>query len=1148
MKNSFNTKIAILLFILSILLVVKWLPGDLIVAGGDVGIPVLNPQKVLYEQSYSWWDTHATGVSNQTTYTALPFYVLLTALEKFGANPAFNQKLLFIAILFGGSISIYFLALQFSFKRSYAAIASLFYIFNLITLSVWQRGVHNAMLMLLLGPLSLLILVKGIKEKKYSSIIWINIVSLLLSYVFGALGYVFSLWLLWIVYLIINLCTNWRDKTTRNFNLIYYLILIISWIGTNSWWLLHLIYSTSEIIGQFSQEELKSRGSDVLAGLKPYHQPQYILRGLSAFYHYGVKDWGNSYFNPLLILFSWVPTIIVFSTAVIKENYKSAYWKFLMALIIIILVFSKGVNAPLGLLNALLYDIFPLFTPLRNPYEKIGILLAIPFSLLFAQGLQQITNFLILKKMKYFKTLIILIGFICLTILVWPLWSGKILISEGRKYKVSIPNYYQQANTWLKEKVLAEDVRILHLPTAWGESIDYNWEYTGIEPSQYFFNGSSIGYEIGVMSVDSRIRDIIIALHNQNIKDFQSGIASLNIGWVVFHNEIVWRPRILESPERIKSFISSNSQLFEHQIDFGPLSIYKINNLHKPGHLYTTDKLIAVSGLKPQSSLNIWDKIINPSDSFVSELSNGNLNSLSKYISESIIYPKNISKYNPFDNMNRQDSFNSIATVNILPDSLFYPVVLFKERILDFLSQHDPVLSCFSLSGKRLKEAALMSRQNKHEDTKKSLERYTKQLKECSALNKNNVIGYMKVNHYKDLTLGQLIKQMSVLDNEFGNVSVVEEGKSAKITLTEYLADLGFTSMFKPLKEDNNKQKVLYRYDVPEEDYYTIKFNNQTQKFIKVLPTIVQIDEEAVELVPTVNGTNIEFPAVKLSKGKHEIQLNIEQNHNLINGQLESKFAKPDAGFIAKRDETTGQIVFATQEALNYKSLNFDPSDIQVGQEYELEFDIVSNGSIPPFLVITHDSDPYDASGNQIPAFQRQIELNKVGNTQAWQSIRMDYSPALNATNAKLSFIIFPSTAVEIKNVSFKEKFSAQLVLEKASKRLISGLNIVDMNWKKINPTLYELTISNQKLPFVLIFSETFHPLWELQDAEGKVVKLPHFSINGFANAWLAEKVVPQKIYVKFILQDIRNKGIYISLVSYILLIGLVVVLKYRRK
>lgn len=1111
-----NLKVVLFFIVISLFLSWIWLPAGQIVGGGDVGIPTYLPQRALKVVSYSWWETQATGTSNPAAFTAIPFYLILSGLDELGFGPDFTQKGFIILILTGGAISIYFLAKEFEFGQWSSFLAALFYIFNLTSLSVWHRGVHNAMLMLLLMPLSLSIIARGVKNKKYLSILWINIISILTSYVYGTPAYIAAIWILWLTFLVIKLKVGFHDKKERRFIITYIFVLFISWVGLNAWWLLHFLEGSRQFVGQFSSEELHQRSSNVAEDLKVYTKPEYVLRGLNAYSHYGNLDWGNFYLSFFAIFISWIPTILIFFTLLIRENYKKAYWIFLVSLMVIVIFISKGVNAPLGGLNKLAYDYIPALAVLRNPYEKIGILLIIPYSFLFALGCSQVMQFLKLINKIMLKLFILLLVIASIGILVWPMWKGEIFRTAKGKSYFEVPQYYAEASKWFEE--LYDDTRILHLPLAPGESVDYDWGYTGIEPSQLFFPGSSIAYSTGSENIDLMTRNLLTLIHNQENVPLEKMLSLLNVGWVVVHNETVWRNRSLEPVDRINAWFQTNPYFLEYTKDFGPLSVWRVKDQYSLGHFFSTDKFTVESTIKP---------------------------------TESIIY-------SALDILNKEESFNSLAEVRYLPDSIIYPFIIFMENISSFLNQNDSVINCFALSGKRLKEAALLYRQNKFTETNKSLLSYEQQLDKCSKTSKDIVMRYMAVGSLRSLILGQLIKQKTVLDAEFTDTRVASENKAAKVKLRKYLTNLGLTSRYDPIKIDNGKQRIILHYSISKAGSYNIKLDKPDEDLVKTPPKIVQIDTESVDLTSVeTNTATIKYPAYKFSKGFHEIQLETDLNRNFLEEQIQSKKINPDHGFVTETDPVTKQPIFTGKTSSELINLTFNLPNIEIGQDYRLHFDAFLNQGRPPFVIITHDNDPLDSAGNQIPAVKYQIEDSFGNYPVSWINIKMNYSPLLNATAARLSLILVPSdsnmlfqpalTEAKFKNIDF-EKIPSNLVLEDTDSTFIQKMHQADISWKKINPTLYEVTLSNQQPPFTMVFSETFYPSWKVVDSTGQVIDLPHFSINGFANAWSVEKPLPQKVYIKFVLQDARDKGILISTASAILVIGIVVVLDRRRK
>lgn len=1144
--KSSHFKIFLLLGILSAYLVAVWLPGGKIIAGGDVGIPVWVPSKQLTEVASSWWESHATGITSPITFTAIPFYLGLSFLEIIGFGPGLLQKIVFFSILAGGSISIYLLALTFNFTRWVSVLAALFYIFNLSSLTVWQRGVHNAMLMLLLAPLTLLILAWGIKRKKYSSILFINLASVSLAYVFGALGYVFSLWIVITIYLFITLLSQWKNSDDRTFIIKYFLLLLVSWLAANAFWIIHLLQSGSFVLGQFSSTELKSRGSDVLVALKPYHEPAYIFRALSRFYNFVTKDWGDIYLNPFFILLSWVPTLLVFSTALVKSNYKSPYWRFLITSTIFILVLSKGINPPLGFLNKIPYDLFAFLAPLRNPYEKVGILLGIPFSLLFALGVSQLFTIFKERKIPLLSWGIGLLGLFSITVLIWPLWVGKLFESDGRKYAVEVPPYYLQLNNFLKDKVATKDSRVLHLPLAWGESIDYNWGYTGIEPSQYFFDGSSIGYQLAIPSVDFRIRDVLLSVHNQNAENLQKALSSLNVGWIVLHNETLFRDRILESPERINKWFSGNLYFLENKGSFGPLSLWRVKDEYRTGHFSSMGKLISLGSPQMQSSIKIWPELSDLNDGFLTEVQDRQRDKLEGFIDKKVIFPKGKMIYSPLGSLNPEQALNEVAVVNHLPDSFFYPLITLKEKVMEFLNQNDQVRTCFGLSGKKLKEAALLQRQGKSDKSNQSLQRYEKQLDKCTKIGRDTLSIYLNTDFLRNEILGQLIREKVVLGSEFKDPQVLDEAGKAGGLLNGYLADLGLSPRFEPLKLGNAK-RMIFSFEVNEDGQYEIKIQ---ASFKNNPPKIFQIDDQDIEYSAVKSdGESVIYPTVALDKGFHEVHLEFYENENLLSSSIEEKTVKPDLGFTVASASATSSPAFLGEASSAPVSLIFNLPGIDIESVYELVFDMdFYQGSFPEVFV-AFDSDPIDKTGNLKPSVKRQLQIT--GFPTQLSNVKLTFNPPLNSTSAKVGFNLPVSnqlggnTKALIKNIRVERVPEWDLILEETSGSGGNKLGSVEISSKKINPTLYEVNLKNQSPPYLLTFSETFHPLWEVTDLSGRKIDLDHLSVNGFSNGWLVEEQLPEKIKVKFPLQDSLFFGTIISVVSFIVFF---ILLKYMDK
>lgn len=98
--------------------------------------------------------------------------------------------------------------------------------------------------------------------------------------------------------------------------------------------------------------------------------------------------------------------------------------------------------------------------------------------------------------------------------------------------------------------------------------------------------------------------------------------------------------------------------------------------------------------------------------------------------------------------------------------------------------------------------------------------------------------------------------------------------------------------------------------------------------------------------------------------------------------------------------------------------------------------------------------------------------------------------------------------------------------------------------YAEINPTSYQVSVSGVSQPFLLVFSESYHPQWKLKLANGSYIsETNHLKVNGYANAW----IVPNgtKFTIEFIPQKAFMIGIAISLSA---LTGCLIIVVFKLK
>jgi len=148
-----------------------------------------------------------------------------------------------------------------------------------------------------------------------------------------------------------------------------------------------------------------------------------------------------------------------------------------------------------------------------------------------------------------------------------------------------------------------------------------------------------------------------------------------------------------------------------------------------------------------------------------------------------------------------------------------------------------------------------------------------------------------------------------------------------------------------------------------------------------------------------------------------------------------------------------------------------------------------------------------------------------------WKDYNFSLSPQPGIKIAGLAFI----NEEEAKNLFDKVKvtriFNNPVVLRFVPQT--SSLSQPAVSYQRVNDTRYKVKIEGATSPYWLVFSYAFDPGWEIS-LEGR-----HFLVNGFANAWLIDKLgnyefelsySPQKIFVFFLILSFG--GIAVSLLA----------------
>lgn len=569
--------------ILSAFLTAIWFRGGMIFGGGDVGLQTYNPPRVLEIAKYIWWEATGPGSPVPQGLTAVSFNFIFSFLKLVGFSPFLMQASLFFLILtFSGwgmyRLIIFLLEAKY---RSFALLGGLFYLFNPYAMvSVWHRFVHSTFFFMAALPFMIIFWLKWIRFQKPSALLIFSVITLLSLYAFGTLAYVLTLW---VVLLMLTVCETlfpWRNFKFALKIFLRFIVALLFWIVVNGWWMVPVFtISPALLSAQHSNAETIS----TMINLGYQTVIPYSLQMVNPFYMFYQLDFGNAYLG-LIRIFPWIFVafiLIGFIRALTEKGIA-----YLSVIFMAVFLLSKGVASPFGYPFIFGVDRFFFLGVLRNPFEKIGILLPLFGTILFVVGLTNATYFLKGRFGKLPALSLMMLALILIFSFSYPMFKGEIFGKFDKPEFVEVPASYQEADEFIKNDDKDKNKnpgKILHLPLTRRESISYNWPagYNGLESSQLFFTGlPSIAHGFNVSRVDNSMEALYFAFHNPDLineKVLKIFLKDFNIRYVILHKDVKWQGSDVFDPVLTESYLNKISFLTPLK-QFGDLIVYKISD------------------------------------------------------------------------------------------------------------------------------------------------------------------------------------------------------------------------------------------------------------------------------------------------------------------------------------------------------------------------------------------------------------------------------------------------------------------------------------------------------------------------------------------------------------------------------------------
>ncbi len=1121
-QKSINLEMLIIVLV-PIILSAIWFRNGNLLGHGESGIPFYDLGITYRGAKFAWFFSHL-GTSSNFFTASIPTYWFLYQLARLGIENVALEAFVFISLFITSGFSIYLFILELfpKIRRHYALLGTFIYWFNPIsTINVWNRFLYNHMYIWALLPLVLYLFIRGIRRKDYRFSLITSLSTAIFSYALTTPTFNILLWAM-LVYIFIFYFLLKRDL--RSFLLKYLGIALVSYLLFNFWWLIQAFYlyffnkNVSLSSEYFTLEGNISTFNALSQQLGLLVNTLRLLHGTLIYYG---PSWMRIYNFPPLVLFEFVITGVVFVTLHIYRKSKEVL--FLGILLILSLILIKGSEPPFGVIFSNLFINSSFFQLFRNPFEKFGFILALTLSPLLIFALQNVENSFGNVKNKYrftiaaFLSLILLWGF--------PYWTGLVFtysknIAETKlsDFELKVPEDYKKANDWLNKQ---EGVfRFVSLPIK-EEGITYTWEkqYSGMDPSTVLFDVPNVSYNTTIPFYNDIVYEISRLQSSDQILDL---MPLINGKYILLRKDILFKERGMADPQNLEVKLEEmevKGDVIE-KFNTEKIKIYEVQSKWQQEKIYISPYILTgnVSEIAPFLYLDSDYLENNPAlINFEEDLE------LDNY--KEFVFPKPNQLFSPGEMSQIQDFTDGdllakLFYVNRLPTYNYYFLVRMKEYLMNppINDYYGQAIYKTGLLGKRAVEVYKLRQENVDE---KIIYRAEKEYVEKVTSLEPLFYKYLKNNTpVSDLIRKSLMYQWLLLQRS--------QSESCD-ALSNVLARLKIKPEYF-LPNSSVGEYLVYRFEVASSGDFVLnllnrKFQNEDKMYI---------NGNEIAVSPGENNLPI-----SLDKGLHELAISMD-NSSFYENTLD----------IGDADNTN----------LDDKEWNIPLSGDP--EEYRIEFEYRFSKGREFVLSFTQDIDAVKS-----PVFLDHIKKSETYHD--WSRWTGSFSSTSGAREGvlkitpgqreecfrewwgrKVCSLESSDFDVEIRNFKIKMFTPPKMFISSGSN--ISDLKGSDIQWKMLNPTLYQVSIDKkQNMQEILVFSELFDNGWKATLDDGSIIpENKHLLTNIYANGWIIEKAGNYTITISYFPQKLLTVGKKISLLSILacgILLG-VSILKKRKE
>lgn len=1141
MKSKVINIVYLLLALVSIWFLVRsWMPSGYALAGHDSGL-ALNSKNFLLTRLNAWDNRINFGMDNSPHFGSLVLHSFdyISSLIS-GVAYSGNQFAVFfwISAIF---ISAFIFSLTIEvvtgkyFKFFFPVFVTFnFYIFQ--SIFILERAKYELLCALLIF---LTLAFKVLKERKGSVIKYSIIFSIFLSIFNGGSwfglplygGLFVAVFVLYISILIYSLKKK-EFGFLRRLSL-FYLFNFVLFLLLNAYSILPYFATLgASVYRQVIDKGVIQAGSEWL---------NYISRGssfLNLFKLQGIPDWYLTEFfpnnehayagvyltNPGLIFVSILFPVFAFSSFLFVKKKEEKYLvAFTGLLLLASMFFSAGSNSSLGFLYEFFYNKIPGFSIFRSPYFKFGYAYIVSFTILLAYFFSKAVEFLTekIRKTAVLAVLLVILGWLSFHFVIFD--AQKIFVwQKGKSTIVQIPSYVLEFDKWVNSQ---KDLggRILLLPpldVIWNAD-SYSWGYWSLSalPSVTFSKASFVVNDTN-LSGDERgwVEELYVLMEGKDIASFRNLASRLGVKYILLRKDFVSK----DSQKYIDLVsVLEKEKLIELVKEFGEWSLYNLTDVSDKSLIYASVDFAKVSAnyfylakelAGTDYSKYSWLKFEDVSPDY-------NLDSLTEeefyYLTCESCQIENLGKH------------AQLPPVRILPNSPFYQIKKASQKrlIAGASSETDKLNVYLGLSLTKLSEIKSMRSLKISErfiseglrDTYEYLVQVDALLKNFEQMRSNF---YIASKIYESLNPIQGYFRSEISSNDFQFEREDIKDLTIKILWESNVIKKHFNSLIS--QSELWSHEKLYKLEGLEEGRYKLLADGESLPvngdglFTKPQKLITESGQE-INFAKTNSFSKwYETDYFDKSKEMQEIRFSFPEPPNLYFFQGGQQLDFPEG----QRGCLVGNISFFNKykmyriklsSANGYKSLRLYINEKRSGKEGFLQGDVVADVFLAspdrPFVYIYAPSD------------------SAVGPTIYF----CENDPGIPINETVEVYEIFSPIIFAGKNVSEQQTDKPKV------------------DFEKINPSKFKISITKAHGPFVLIFNQRFNFLWRLSDENGHLVST-HFSVDGYANGWLLSGNEEYNLNLEYYPQRLFGYGVKISLASLAVTLIIYTLIVLRRK